>query len=109
MKFGDLAGRGPLGQKAPMPKGDGKAHMAKVARLPCVICGARPVEVHHVICGRYGQRRASDFDTIPLCVEHHRIGPDAIHNGKASWVERWGPDTDYLPAVRQAINGGENE
>lgn len=25
-----------------------KAHMARVAKLPCVICGCRPVEVHHV-------------------------------------------------------------
>ena len=44
-----------------------KAHMDKVAQLPCMICGARPVVVHHCICGRYSQSKMSDFDTIPLC------------------------------------------
>ena len=78
----------------------GKEHMALVAQMRCVICGARPVEVHHVICGRYSTRRAENTATIPLCPPHHRIGPDAIHNGKASWVARYGKDTDYLPAVR---------
>jgi hypothetical protein len=81
----------------------GKAHMAAVATLPCVICGSRPVEVHHVICGRYGQRRASDFETIPLCPDHHRIGPDAIHTNKAAWEARHGPDWSYLPIVAEIL------
>lgn len=77
-----------------------KRHMARVAKLPCVICGSHPVHVHHVICGRYGQRRPSDFDTIPLCVACHQIGPTAIHNGKETWERRNGPDWGYLPLVR---------
>lgn len=93
----DLARRGPIGQRAGNPKKTpaGKAHMAKVAKLPCVICGARPVEVHHVISGRYGQRKASDMDTIPLCWNHH-LGPDGIHTSKEKWEALHGPDTDYL-------------
>jgi hypothetical protein len=89
--------RGPLGQKPPKPvRGSkGKAHMAKVARLPCVICGAWPVEVHHVISGRYGRGKASDLDTIPLCYAHHR-GPEGIHASKRAWEARHGMDYDYL-------------
>ena len=63
---GDMAGKGPLGLKGAKPRRD-RGHMARVAALPCVCCGAWPVECHHVICGRYSQRRAPDTHTIPLC------------------------------------------
>lgn len=93
----DLARRGPLGLKTGNPKKTpaGKAHMSKVAKMPCVICGARPVEVHHVISGRFGQRKSSDLDTLALCFNHHR-GPDGIHTDKAKWEALHGLDTDYL-------------
>ena len=97
----NLTGRPALGQKAPRPiRGTdaAKAHMARVAALPCVVCDAWPVEVHHCISGRYGSRKASDFDTIPLCYAHHR-GPFGIHTDKAQWEADYGPDTAYLPIV----------
>ena len=77
----------------------GKAHMAAVAQLPCVICGARPVQVHHVIHGRYGTRKAPDTDTIPLCRSCH----DSLHAGKEAWAAKWGPDYTYLPRVRAMV------
>ena len=80
-----------------------KVHMSLVAELGCAVCGARPVEVHHVICGRFSGTRASDFDTIPLCLQHHRHGMLAIHSGKESWVKRYGTDTDFLPIVAQKL------
>jgi hypothetical protein len=95
--------RGPLGLKAPKPiRGTvaAKAHLARVKSLPCVICGAPPPsDAHHVISGRFGSIRASDFDTIPLCKAHHQNGPDAIHQDKAAWEAKHGFDTDYLPIV----------
>ncbi len=98
--------KGPMGQKPVKPsKAAGKAHMARVAQLNCVICGKEgPSEVHHCISGRYGQRKASDFDTIPLCYRDHR-GPDGIHANKAAWEERNGPDTDFLPVVADMLAG----
>lgn len=105
----NLARRPPLGLKRPPMTAarirEGKAHMARVAQLPCVICGARPAEVHHVICGRYSQRKASDFEVIPLCVHHHRIGPLAIHNNKSAWRDRYGADHDYLARVAAILAG----
>ena len=101
----NLGGRPPLGQKVPKPiRGTdaAKAHMARVAGLPCVICGSRPVEVHHCISGRYGSRKVSDFDTIPLCYDHHR-GALGIHTDKSAWEAEHGPDTGFLDAVRRAI------
>lgn len=104
---GNLAGKPPLGLKAPKPVRGTKAardHMARVAALPCVCCGATPVEVHHVCSGRFSQSKASDFDTLPLCYEHHR-GAAGIHTDKAKWEADFGPDTDYLPVVRDMLAG----
>lgn len=39
---GDMAGKGPLGLKGAKP-GKDRGHMARVAILPCVCCGAWPV------------------------------------------------------------------
>ena len=94
----------PLGQKQGKPvnrTGAGKAHMARVASLPCVICHRRPVEVHH--CRSNGQMR-DDFRTIPLCWNHHR-GPEGYHTAKASWEAAHGLDTDFLAIVADALAG----
>lgn len=82
-------------------------YMGKVKQLPCAVCGApAPSEVHHVIHGRYGSAKASDFDTIPLCSSCHRTGPDAIHRGKESWRKKFGNDYDYIKQTQKAVGGG---
>lgn len=100
-----LTGKGPLGLKKEKPvKGTkrSKEHMHRVKQLPCVIClKPGPSDAHHVICDRYGTTKASDLDVIPLCKEHHQVGPEAIHNGKRSWVEKHGPDHGYLDTVKE--------
>ena len=58
---------------------NGRAHMARVAEVPCVVCehmglGKSPAEVHHI--GSTAQR--SDWLTVALCPEHHR-GPRGFH------------------------------
>ncbi len=75
--------------------------MDRVKQLPCVICGSPPPnEAHHCIHGRYGTKRASDRDTIPLCETCHRYPHEgAIHSGKKTWAERHGHDYEYLPQV----------
>lgn len=56
----------------------GSHYMGWVAQLCCALCPIWPVEVHHRRAGTGGGRRASDFDTIPLCTEHHR-GDSGVH------------------------------
>lgn len=121
--------KGPMGLKAPKPEpkryrgmrqvsakkaahkasAEGKAgreHMARVKALPCVICGRPgPSDAHHVFHGRYGTRKASDMHVISLCKIHHQDGPDAIHNGKASWAAKYGFDYEYLPVVADMLAG----
>lgn len=63
-----------------------KPYKAWIASLPCVVCGTRKdVEVAHV--GARGMsQKCSDFETLPLCVAHHREGPEAHHVlGKKFW------------------------
>lgn len=78
--------------------------MKRVKALPCVICGAAPPsDAHHVIHGRYGGRKPSGFDVIPLCKKHHQDGPEAIHNGKETWAAKHGPDYTYLDRVKKLL------
>ena len=101
----NLTGKGPLGLKQPKPERGtpkARAYMARVKALPCVICHRPgPSDAHHIICDRYGTNKASDFDVIPLCKAHHQDGPEAIHNGKESWVKKHGPDYAYLEVVKE--------
>ena len=126
---GNLAGKGPIGLKAPKTEakgltraraikakprkpraGDDPAYLASVRALPCCICEAwglqqaTPTEAHHAICGRGGQHKAPDCMAIPLC-RHHHTGADGIHTRRAWWVESFGPDTDFIAPTRDALAG----
>ncbi len=51
-----------------------KEHLKFVARQPCMVCGRRPGQAHHL---RFAQLRAmsskpSDEWAVPLCTTHHR-------------------------------------
>lgn len=109
----NLMGKPPLGLKAPKPeRGTARAmaHLARVKALPCVICWKPgPSDARHVFHGRYGSRKASDFETIPLCKSHHQDGPDAIHNDKAGWADRYGFDYEFLPVVQDLLAGELNQ
>jgi hypothetical protein len=105
-----LANLPPLGLKAEKPAKD-RAHMARVAALPCCICEAyglqqlTPTQVHHAIHGRFSRTRASDRETLPLCYDHHfggngRLG---IHQSKAAWERLYGPDYGYLPTISEQL------
>lgn len=113
---GNLGGKPPLGLKTGKPakpkRPDGKdpAYLAAVRSLPCCICAGwgyiqqGPTFAHHTICGRYGQRKTPDRQAIPLCFMHHQ-GDDGIHVRRAWWVEAFGPDTDFIAATQDAVDG----
>jgi hypothetical protein len=67
-------------------------HVKSVAKQPCLVCGRRPVDVHHL---RFAQspalgRKVSDEFTVPLCRGHHR----EVHRcgDEAAWWEEVGID-----------------
>lgn len=93
-----------------------KAHLGRVARLPCLSCWirkgvfTRPVQVAHIRCGypeAEGWRpvgmaeKPSDIRTAPLCVRCHLDGPHAQHRtGERGWWEALGV---YPPAFCAAL------
>jgi hypothetical protein len=67
-------------------------HVRSVAQHPCLICGRRPADAHHL---RFAQSRAlgrkvSDEFTVPLCRGHHR----EVHRcgDEAQWWRNTGID-----------------
>ena len=65
-----------------------KDHLQFVAGLPCLVCGRRPSEAHHI---RFAQLRAmsakpSDEWVVPLCATHHRALHDA--GDEESWWKK---------------------
>ena len=111
----NITGR-PIVQKAPRaPKN--RAHMGKVAAMPCVICHEwgmpqmSPTEVHHCKSGRYGRNRLPDIMVIPLChSHHHKLRPypgdeDKIgfHNAQATWESEYGEDHEWLSWVEARL------
>ena len=69
-----------------------KEHLRFVAKQPCLICGRKPSDPHHL---RFTQPRAlgrkvSDEFTVPLCRVHHR----AVHRvgDERAWWKAAGID-----------------
>ncbi len=69
-----------------------KTHVKFVSKQPCLICGRRPADAHHL---RFAQhpalgRKVSDEFIVPLCRGHHR----EVHRSgdEASWWSKGGID-----------------
>lgn len=97
--------RGKKGTKRKRQGKEDAAYLSLVRRLPCVICGAQPVDAHHPIMGRFSQSRVADDQAIPLCRGHHMGGPGyiSVHNDRADWEGLYGLDTDYVEETQKAV------
>jgi hypothetical protein len=51
-----------------------KDHLRFVIQQPCLLCGRKPSDAHHIrfVQPRALGRKASDEFTVPLCRSHHR-------------------------------------
>ena len=74
-------------------------HVKSVAKQPCLVCGRRPADAHHL---RFAQSRAlgrkvSDEFTVPLCRGHHR----EVHRcgDEAAWWNKTGIDPSAAARV----------
>jgi DNA recombination protein Rad52 len=77
-----------------------KEHLVFVAKQPCLVCGRRPAQAHHL---RFAQPRAmalkvSDEFTVPLCSGHH----DSLHRtgDERAWWARNGIRDPLMMAGR---------
>jgi hypothetical protein len=91
-----------------------REHVKDVAKQPCLVCGRRPADAHHL---RFAQspalgRKVSDEFTVPLCRGHHR--EVHRHGDEAAWWNKAGIDptetartlwlkTHPLPSVSDAV------
>jgi hypothetical protein len=76
-----------------------REHVKSVAQQPCLVCGRRPADAHHL---RFAQspalgRKVSDEFTVPLCRGHHR----EIHRcgDEAAWWTKIGIDSSAAARV----------
>jgi ERF superfamily len=75
-----------------------REHVKSVAKQPCLVCGRRPADAHHLRLAQVRAlgRKVSDEFTIPLCRGHHR----EVHRcaDEAAWWNKTG--IDPKPAAR---------
>ena len=76
-----------------------REHVKSVAKQPCLVCGRRPADAHHL---RFAQspalgRKVSDEFTVPLCRGHHR----EVHRcgDEAAWWNKIGIDPSAAARV----------
>ena len=86
-----------------------RKHHARVALLPCLVCGSWPVDVHHVVGladapGRLPKRHDR---VVPLCKRHHDVqhGPrDSVHAlGHQGFFKAYNIDL-IVPALEALFN-----
>lgn len=75
---------------------------------PCCICGL-PAEAAHIRIGLTGmQTKPHDSRAVPLCVRHHREGPEAQHSmNEAVFWDKHRIDPFQLAARYYAEYGGD--
>ena len=90
------------------PTAQERRHLAMVAALPCLVCGAQST-VHHVTgyADRIGRASRSHMRVVPLCPVHHQIqwGPhesvEAL--GHRGFYERYA--IDLMAEAERLANG----
>lgn len=107
----NLFNKPPLGIKKSKTRTKDDKHLDKIRQMPCCVCKKfglvqrSPTTAHHCIHDRYGSRKTSDYDAVPLCDGHHQALWDnsqevAIHNNKAKWRALYGPDWSYVQVTQ---------
>ena len=63
-----------------------KRHLDRLAGMPCVVCGTKPVEIHHPrpFSGALS-KKCSDYLALPVCPDCHRGSENGIHGNKNMW------------------------
>lgn len=84
-----------------------KRHRSAVAALGCIVCrnvhgrDDSPAELHHIRATAGMGQRSSEFEVIPLCPWHHRLGGygNAVHAGRIMWEANFGTERELLALV----------
>lgn len=89
-----------------------KAHWDRLAQMGCMVCGYRPITIHHAHSreltamglGRGIAQKTSYWLVIGLCVEHH-VGKFGIDSGIGivEWEEKFGSQVLFLKKISELI------
>lgn len=97
-----------------------RRHLQTVAELGCIVCKKflgveTPANVHHILQRRRlengswvkvirGRNKASDYEVLPLCHQHHQ-GPYGvgIHSGQKTWEELFGTEEELYREVCEEL------
>lgn len=76
------------------PTADERRHLYRVAAMPCVVTGKRPIHVHHVMHAPGKMQRRDHRFVVPLSPELHNMGDASVHalGGEAAFLEAHGVD-----------------
>ncbi len=84
--------------------------MRRVASMGCIVCvglghGETPAEIHHIGNGAMSMR-AGNYEVIPLCAQHHRLGNTgvAVHAGRKSFEANFGTEQELLEQTMMWLN-----
>jgi ERF superfamily len=79
-----------------------REHLRAVAKQPCLICGRKPSDPHHLRClqPRALGRKASDEFAVPLCRVHHR----AVHRARDEQAWWHASGIDPIQVARRLWN-----
>jgi len=86
-----------------------RKHLQAVVDLGCIACAKlgiydSPAEIHH-IKGKFRMgQKASHFETIPLCPNHHRNGGLSYHVNPSVFTESFGTQQELLEEVLDWLN-----
>ena len=80
-----------------------KRYLDKVASLPCMVCGADGVHIHHVREGQGMAQRAQNWLAVPLCPTCH-TGSQGIHGDRRLLKARKLDEMDLLAMTIEAMN-----
>ena len=88
------------------PTREQREYWSRLVERGCLICRG-PAEVAHAHGGSIVERmqepkakgvklRRLHWLALPLCVYHHRLGPDALDNGVRQWERQFGNQADWI-------------
>ena len=86
------------------PNKEEREWLQKVSQLPCCVCNAYETEVHHCRINTGFGLRPSHYDTISLCVNHHR-GQEGIHTlGRRAWENKYTTQQELIERTRGMLD-----
>ena len=86
-------------------------YLERVKWLMCAIkdCQTRPCDAHHARINTGMGMKSSDYDTLPLCKNHHQ-GKEGFHTiGKKTWEAKYGTQREHVKQTQEELGYEENK